>query len=629
MGKFKLQVIGAICGFIVTTILVLTTMSYMAYKEESVLLTKEILQQKNATVRAELHERFQHLKALLSSVALEEQDFTASGLSPEAKLALQPLNTVLDKTSSGVYVVRRSGEIYDLNSKLDFNVQALQRSYYTAVFQQGKNDYFSEPYLSKTTGKQVVGVIVKVNRDIAVLASVFLDDLLGAARLRDDLFIYTSKGLIVHAPYPEYIGQKIQDKRPAYQAFSAQNQQLHYSAEVNDQSVDFTAFWGEFATNGWQYVSFVRDETIEADANHQLTRALVTGGFMLLFSCVMSSWLINKLVLKPVGGEPKAIEAMIAKMAQGDFRLPDSGDNDVNNQTGIYHSTLLLNHQLRQLINNTNAISDEVASATEHLATAMEHNKNNGQDELAQVEQISTAVTELSSTSQEMSQKATSAEEQAMQAREHVEQGKQKVEENIQLNNNVHQSFTDSAQLIDELRQFAIEIDSVTEVINTISEQTNLLALNAAIEAARAGEHGRGFAVVADEVRSLASKTQQSTVNIQQIIEKLQSQSQKAQQNMQHNMRLIGQSVDLTEAIDESFQAIFESVTAISDVNTLVATSSQEQYHVTEDIALNTTKAHDLVHQNVALIEKTLQSCKALSDAAERQKKELGLFKIV
>lgn len=179
-----------------------------------------------------------------------------------------------------------------------------------------------------------------------------------------------------------------------------------------------------------------------------------------------------------------------------------------------------------------------------------------------------------------------------------------------------------------ELREFAVEIGSVTEVINSISEQTNLLALNAAIEAARAGEHGRGFAVVADEVRSLASKTQESTVSIQEIIERLQAQSERANHNMQKNVDLILESVALADQIKAAFEDISTGVESISEINALVATASQQQHSVTEDISKNTTQTFDLVQQNVSAANQSLQASFELSKLAESQENELAFFKV-
>lgn len=173
-----------------------------------------------------------------------------------------------------------------------------------------------------------------------------------------------------------------------------------------------------------------------------------------------------------------------------------------------------------------------------------------------------------------------------------------------------------------------MEIGSVTEVINSISEQTNLLALNAAIEAARAGEHGRGFAVVADEVRSLASKTQASTISIQENIEKLQSQSAKANQNMLRNVELIQESVKLADSVDASFEDISAAVASISELNSMVATAAQEQHSVIEDVSKNTTHAYDLVQQNVAAANQTMQAANELSQLAETQKAELEYFRV-
>ena len=315
----------------------------------------------------------------------------------------------------------------------------------------------------------------------------------------------------------------------------------------------------------------------------------------------------------------------MGKMADGDFsqKLASS-----NKDTGIYQSLVKLSEQLSGLIKNSHSISESVSSASQQLNIIMNETKSNAQEELSQMSQISTALTQLSSTSQEVSQQAVAAEEQAKDARNNVETGKLTLEQNISLIDSINASINDSAGVVVDLRKFALEIGTVTEVINSISEQTNLLALNAAIEAARAGEHGRGFAVVADEVRSLASKTQESTVSIQDIIEKLQTQSEKAQNNMVQNVELIEQSVELADNVKASFEDISRAVDSISEINTLVATASQEQFTVTEDISRNTTVAFDLVQKNVAGVEETLQAAVDLAQLAQTQKKELDVFRI-
>jgi len=625
MRNFKLQVIGAISVFIVITVLVLTIISYYSFQNESVSLTKTILQERNVTVKSELSERFNQYKSLLSSISIDESDFLDNSLSSDAVMRLESASKMQHAISTGVYVVRSSGEIYKDGKKLSFNVKELKRSYYAAIFVEGKSFYFSEPYISKTTGKQVVGIIVKTSPTTAILSSVFLDSILGSAQNRKDLFVYTSKGTIVYSPYPELIGDSIFDERPSYQEFNTNNPELSYTADVDGIATEFTAFWGEFDLNGWKYVSFIRDEMIEKHAHSQLFMSFLVGLISLFVSGGGIFLLINKLVLKPVGGAPREIAAIMEVMAEGEFTrsMVSSGK-----ETGIYKSLVRLSNQLTDLIQNTHSISENVSSAATELNAVMSNSKSNAQEELAQMEQIATAITELSSTSQDVSGKAMMAEEEAKGARTSVNDGKLKLEKNIILTDTIRSSVHESADIVNELRQFAIDIDSVTDVINSISEQTNLLALNAAIEAARAGEHGRGFAVVSDEVRSLASKTQESTISIQKIIEKLQQQSEKAQQNMQQNVELIQESVQLTDDVKTSFEDIYRSVESISEINTLVATSSQEQFHVTEEIAEITTKAHDLVQQNVSGIDETLQASLELSELAENQKSELDFFKI-
>ncbi|ENM5907155.1 MCP four helix bundle domain-containing protein [Vibrio mimicus] len=342
-------------------------------------------------------------------------------------------------------------------------------------------------------------------------------------------------------------------------------------------------------------------------------------------SCALSiAFLIYRGILKVVGGEPAEIAAIVQSIAKGNL---SSRHQMTGNESGIYLSTLQMREELQRIIGSFHQISDSVSAAAEQLSAVVEQSEKNAQQELHQIEQIATAITELSSTANEVSMNANNAEDAANQANGNVSESKDALAASDKIANSIAGSITETTQIVNQLHGYSIEIGSVVEVINNISEQTNLLALNAAIEAARAGEQGRGFAVVADEVRSLAVKTQKSTLDIQEIIGRLQKQAEHANDFMQSNISLVDDSRDISRRLHAAFEAISHSVATISDMNTHVATASEEQSGVTKDISSNISHAFTLVHQNVSGIAESKQSSERLSELVEEQKSLLRFFK--
>jgi aerotaxis receptor len=272
----------------------------------------------------------------------------------------------------------------------------------------------------------------------------------------------------------------------------------------------------------------------------------------------------------------------------------------VNELTQLRAAQRMLQARLRVAAGRISEYADTLdAAAHETAAVAAQTSKGIRQHQ-TETDLVATAVNEMSATVQEVARNASATAHATQNANEEAAHGQTIVADTIAAIERVAQEVEKSAVVIHKLEKDSDSIGSVVDVIKTIAEQTNLLALNAAIEAARAGEQGRGFAVVADEVRSLANRTQQSTQEIRRMIEALQSAARDAVNVMENGRNQANTGVTQVAQAGEALGRITAAVQTINDMNTQIATASEQQSHVAEEINKNISNITHVVEQTAA-----------------------------
>ncbi|MUK50625.1 methyl-accepting chemotaxis protein [Aliivibrio fischeri] len=356
------------------------------------------------------------------------------------------------------------------------------------------------------------------------------------------------------------------------------------------------------------------------------TQVKTTAGLTILAVFIISmitAWWLSGLIVNPI----QQIQLIIRRLAEGDLtvRANADGDNEIATLSKDINTTA---SQLQTTVEALSRISEDVAAASTELAAVMTEAENNSQQELSEIEQVASAVNELSSTANNVSDNALAADKTARETNELAHNGLDIFTQSNKASEEMGSALTDAAVVVNRLKEQSEQINNVVEVIRGVSDQTNLLALNAAIEAARAGESGRGFAVVADEVRMLAARTQDSTQEIQTIIESLQEQSNLANASMESSLDKLELNKELTARAGDALLQITNSIASINDMNTQVATAAEEQSQVTQDINRNVVNMSELVNQNVTGISQSASASNELSKLAEQQKEQLSFFKL-
>ncbi|MGE8500075.1 MAG: methyl-accepting chemotaxis protein [Pseudomonas sp.] len=244
------------------------------------------------------------------------------------------------------------------------------------------------------------------------------------------------------------------------------------------------------------------------------------------------------------------------------------------------------------------------------------------------MELVATAINEVTYGVQDVAKNAEHASSEVHTAEEQAAQGQQNIDASLRQIGQLSGTIDQAVSVIQNLAQESTQIGSVLEVIRSIAEQTNLLALNAAIEAARAGEQGRGFAVVADEVRLLAQRTQQSTAEIQGMIERLQGNSEAAVKVINESSRASQLTVEQARQAGESLTLIAQSLRNLTSLNASIASATLQQSHVVEDINQNVTQAAGLAHNNAMAAEQSSDASQRLGHLAEQLNRLLGQFRV-
>ena len=372
-------------------------------------------------------------------------------------------------------------------------------------------------------------------------------------------------------------------------------------------------------------IILVDESAIEALLNQALTRTFLQVIIMVVLLVATITILLRQIVIRPLADVADALNDI--SQGEGDLtrRLTARKQDEIGSVANHFNNFA---DKIQVLVQQVVGSMTSMSELIQELVEVAQKTSQGVQTQSSETEQVATAINQMSATAHEISQNAAGAAESAQHADEEAQDAKSVVAVTIDAIKKLAGEIENGAQVINALETDVGNITSMVGVIQGIAEQTNLLALNAAIEAARAGEQGRGFAVVADEVRSLASKTQSTTEEIQEMIVRLQNGAQSAVGVMQSSKENGENTVQEVNKTDKSLADIVSAVSTINDMNIQIASASEEQTAVSEEISRSVTRIADVADETASGAMSTESACSRLAELAQQTREQLGQFKI-
>ncbi|MBH3416643.1 methyl-accepting chemotaxis protein [Pseudomonas putida] len=487
----------------------------------------------------------------------------------------------------------------------------------------------TEPYIDMTTNKMVIGILSKVSSSVGVVGGDLALD--GLVQIINSLnfggmgyaFLVNDQGKVLVHPDKDLVMKSLSDLFPQHTP-KLTGELTEVQSDGHARLLTFTPITGLPSANWYIGLSVDKDKAFSMLSTFRTSAVIATVVAVVIIIGLLG--LLINVLMQPLHTMTRAMEDIA------------EGEGDLTKRLRIHnHDEFgILGTAFNRFVERIHSSISEVSSATEQVnevalrvISASNSSMTNSDEQSNRTNSVAAAINELGAAAQEIAGNAAQASQHASSARLLAEEGQQVVERNIAAMNRLSDLIVSSSGHIETLNNKTVNIGQILEVITSISQQTNLLALNAAIEAARAGEAGRGFAVVADEVRNLAHRTQESAQQVQTMIEELQVGARASVDTMDQSQRHSQDSVQIANQAGERLDSVTVRISEIDGMNQSVATATEEQTAVVEAINMDINEINMLNQEGVENLQATtLRACSDLEQQAGRLKQLVGSFRI-